>query len=48
VGRLVGNGRLAVDLRVLQYGVTRDSLREALEDGEGWDAWRHRSTSPSG
>jgi len=21
----------------LQYGVTRDSLREALEDGEGWD-----------
>jgi CHAT domain-containing protein len=22
---------------VLQYGVTRDTLREALEDGEGWD-----------
>ncbi|HXW24974.1 MAG TPA: CHAT domain-containing protein [Xanthobacteraceae bacterium] len=37
VRRLVGNSRLAVDLRVLQYGVTRDNLREALEDGEGWD-----------
>ena len=37
VRRLVGNSRLAVELRVLQYGVTRDSLREALEDGEGWD-----------
>jgi hypothetical protein len=37
VRRLVGNSRLAVELRVLQYGVTRDTLREALEDGEGWD-----------
>jgi hypothetical protein len=30
-------GGLAIDLRVLQYGVTRDALREVLEDGEGWD-----------
>ena len=28
---------LAVELRVLQYGATRDTLREALEDGDGWD-----------
>ena len=27
----------AIDLRILQYGVTRDALREILEDGEGWD-----------
>lgn len=27
----------ALELRVLQYGVTRDSLRQALEEGEGWD-----------
>ena len=34
---LTGAAGLAVELRVLQYGVTRDSLREALEEGEGWD-----------
>jgi len=28
---------LAIKLRVLQYGVTRDALREVLEEGEGWD-----------
>lgn len=28
---------LAVELRVLQYGATRDTLREALEEGQGWD-----------
>ena len=28
---------VAVDLRVLQYGATRETLREALEEGEGWD-----------
>jgi hypothetical protein len=28
---------LAVELRVLQYGVTRDSLRDALQEGDGWD-----------
>ena len=27
---------LAVELRVLQYGATRDTLQEALEE-EGWD-----------
>jgi tetratricopeptide (TPR) repeat protein len=27
----------AVELRVLQYGVTRDRLREIAEDGPGWD-----------
>jgi hypothetical protein len=28
---------LAVELRVLQYGATRAGLREALEEGAGWD-----------
>ena len=28
---------LAVDLHVLQYGVTRERLRDVLEQGEGWD-----------
>src|SRR5262245_29836669 len=28
---------LAVDLRILQYGATRDTLRDALEEAEGWD-----------
>jgi len=27
----------AVDVRVLQYGVTRDRLRDVLEEDEGWD-----------
>jgi hypothetical protein len=27
----------AVELRVLQYGATRASLRDALEEGTGWD-----------
>jgi hypothetical protein len=27
----------AADVRVLQYGVTRERLREVLEDAEGWD-----------
>ena len=27
----------AVELRVLQYGATRATLQEALEEGEGWD-----------
>lgn len=27
----------AADVRVLQYGVTRDRLRDALEEDEGWD-----------
>ena len=32
VRRLAG---AAVELRILQYGVTRDSLRDALQEGEG-------------
>ena len=31
-----GPGR-AVDVRVLQYGVTRERLRDVLEEAEGWD-----------
>ena len=27
----------AADVRVLQYGVTRDRLRDVLEEAEGWD-----------
>ncbi|HYP56375.1 MAG TPA: CHAT domain-containing protein [Solirubrobacterales bacterium] len=27
----------AIELRILQYGVTRGLLEEALEEGEGWD-----------
>jgi hypothetical protein len=37
VQRLVGASGLAVELHVLQYGVTRDRLRDVLEQGEGWD-----------
>ena len=27
----------AADMRVLQYGVTRERLRDVLEEAEGWD-----------
>jgi hypothetical protein len=27
----------AIELRIVQYGVTRDTLRTILEDGDGWD-----------
>ena len=27
----------AIDLRVLQYGVTREALKSILKEGEGWD-----------
>jgi hypothetical protein len=37
VRRLTRAAGLAVELRVLQYGVTRNSLRDALRDGDGWD-----------
>jgi hypothetical protein len=33
---IAGAGK-AVDVRVLQYGVTRDLLRDVLADGGGWD-----------
>jgi tetratricopeptide (TPR) repeat protein len=36
--RGIGAVGRAVDVRVLQYGVTRGRLREVLEEGEGWDA----------
>ena len=35
--RAIGQQGLAIDLRVLQYGVTRDSLKQVLEEGDGWD-----------
>ena len=35
--RAIGQQGHAIDLRVLQYGVTRDSLKEVLEEGKGWD-----------
>src|SRR5215469_2697871 len=37
VRRLTSAAGLAVELRVLQYGVTRESLRDALQEGDGWD-----------
>ena len=37
VRELNQNQGLAVELRVLQYGATRDTLQEALEEAEGWD-----------
>lgn len=30
-------GKLRVDLRIMQYGVTRESLQEAVEEYESWD-----------
>ncbi|MFD8806420.1 CHAT domain-containing protein [Streptomyces sp. NPDC059597] len=29
--------RKAIDLRILQYGVTRKRLRDVVNDGQGWD-----------
>jgi hypothetical protein len=38
VRQLIGGGRCAaIELRTLQYGTTRDTLRDALEEGDGWD-----------
>jgi CHAT domain len=36
LNRIAAGGR-AAEVRVLQYGVTRDALRDVLQDGEGWD-----------
>jgi PAS domain-containing protein len=33
----IGGLRRAVDVRALQYGVSRQRLRDVLEEGEGWD-----------
>ena len=35
--RQLGRQRAKVTLRVAQYGVTRQRLREIAEDGDGWD-----------
>jgi CHAT domain len=37
VDRIRTRGAKAIDLSVLQYDVTRDRLRDMLEDGDGWD-----------
>ncbi len=37
INQIAQTHNLAIELRVLQYGVTRDNLRDALEEGEGWD-----------
>jgi len=37
INRIAQTRSLAIELRVLQYGVTRDNLQDALEEGEGWD-----------
>ena len=37
VRRVAGRRRRAVELHVLQYGVTCERLEEALSDGRGWD-----------
>lgn len=37
VRRLNRTQGAAVELRVLQYGATQETLREALQDGKGWD-----------
>jgi CHAT domain len=34
---IAGLAGCAIELRVLQYGVTRDRLRDALLEGKGWD-----------
>ena len=36
VRRIAATGK-AAEVRVLQYGVTREALREVLTDGDGWD-----------
>ncbi len=38
VRELSGGGKqAALEFRYLQYGATRDTLRDVLEDGDGWD-----------
>ena len=37
INTIAGTHGLAIDLRVLQYGVTRDILADVLAEGEGWD-----------
>jgi tetratricopeptide (TPR) repeat protein len=35
--RIAARENAALELRVVQYGVTRDQLKRIAEDGEGWD-----------
>ncbi len=37
VRQLSQTRNVAIELRILQYGATRQTLKEALEAGEGWD-----------
>jgi tetratricopeptide (TPR) repeat protein len=37
IQRIAQTHGLAIELRILQYGVTRDALQAVLEEGEGWD-----------
>jgi hypothetical protein len=39
IRRIAARQRAAVELRVVQYGVTRDRLREILGSGNGWDVF---------
>ncbi len=37
IDQLAQSYGFAIEMRVLQYGTTRESLQEALVEGEGWD-----------
>jgi hypothetical protein len=37
IRRIAARQRAKVELRVVQYGVTRELLKEIAEDGDGWD-----------
>jgi hypothetical protein len=37
VHRVARTAGRAVELRILQYGVTRESIEEVMEEGDGWD-----------
>jgi hypothetical protein len=37
IEQLAQTRSFAIEMRVLQYGTTKESLQEALEEGEGWD-----------
>jgi tetratricopeptide (TPR) repeat protein len=37
IRRIAARQRARVELRVVQYGVTRELLKEIAEDGDGWD-----------
>jgi len=37
IARIALTQNLGIEFRILQYGVTRDTLRQVLEEGNGWD-----------